>query len=159
MYAIKGQCHCGKIQFSAELAQPLSTYSPRACDCEFCRMHDAAYVSDPLGQLQIRVTSASGLHTYRQGSGTAEFLLCPACGVLIAALYRDADSMLYAAVNARAVTDSAAFGNRSSVSPRLLSTEGKVKRWTEYWFARVDLTVSADAAEKRIDSAVVPRAG
>lgn len=70
MHRLSGQCHCQAIQLELQLPQPPASYQPRACDCDFCRKHAAAYVSDPDGALRIRARPGA-LGLYRQGSGKA----------------------------------------------------------------------------------------
>ena len=76
-----GGCHCGALRFEFSTGQALAAFVPRACDCDFCTRHRAAWVSDPAGSLRIDADGAR-LRRYRQGSGQADFLLCAECGVL-----------------------------------------------------------------------------
>ena len=139
MQKLSGGCHCGNIRIELELPRTAGTYNPRACDCDFCRKHRAAYVSDPQGSLRILVSRAGDCSRYAQGSGQAELLLCRNCGVLVAPLYRDA-GRLYGAVNANAV-EGVAFGAQQPVSPRALSASDKAQRWKQLWFSDVTMTV------------------
>jgi hypothetical protein len=102
MQRVGGGCHCGNIRVELELTRTAGTYNPRACDCDFCRKHRAAYVSDPQGSLLILIRDERDSGRYAQGSGQAELLLCRNCGVLVSPLYRQA-GRLYAAVNANIV--------------------------------------------------------
>lgn len=138
MHEVSGGCYCGNIQVDVRFTRPPDTYNPRACDCDFCRMHGAAYVSDPQGSLRIRVRDADQLSSYRQGSGRAELLLCRNCGVLIAPILRQ-DDRIYASVNVRVIETAAAFGAEQVVSPKKLAEADKVKRWHEIWFGDVTL--------------------
>jgi hypothetical protein len=137
---LAGGCHCGNIRVELELARTAGTYNPRACDCDFCRKHRAAYVSDPQGSLLILVRDERDCTRYAQGSGQAELLLCRNCGVLVGPLYPEA-GRLYGAVNAN-VLEGVAFGAQQPVSPRTLSAEDKVKRWKELWFSNVTIRVN-----------------
>lgn len=119
-----------------ELSRAPGTYNPRACDCDFCRKHCASYLSDPQGSVTIRIKDERYSGRYRQGSGTAELLLCGKCGVLVGVLYRG-DGRIHAAVNTRTIDDGTSFGAEQPVSPRTLSSGDKVKRWQEVWFADV----------------------
>ena len=139
MHVVNGGCHCGRIEFSAELSQAPDSYSPRACDCDFCQKHGATYISDPSGRLRITLASESDVRRYRQGSGAAEFLICGTCGVLVCVLYRD-DQVTYGAINARAANDPTPFRQAKPVSPKTLSSVDKVKRWQEVWFANVGVS-------------------
>jgi hypothetical protein len=136
MHSMSGGCHCGKLQVSASLTGSPQTYRPRACDCDFCRKHGAAYVSDPQGSLHLTIRDEHAASRYRQGSGLAELLLCRNCGVLIAALYRD-EGVLYGAVNATVLEGRDDFGPAQAVSPKTLSGGEKVHRWRGIWFADV----------------------
>jgi hypothetical protein len=107
------------------------------CDCDFCRLHGAAYISDSEGTLRIRVEDEEALTTYRQGSRQAEFLMCRRCGVVLGVMYRT-DQQSYAAVNARTLGASAAFGPDQAVSPKALAADEKARRWRELWFSRID---------------------
>ena len=141
VHSLSGQCHCGNIRFDMQLTREPASYAPRACDCDFCRQHGAAYLSDPRGKLAIRIRDQAGVSRYRQGSGTAEFVLCRHCGVLVAVTCLQ-DGYLYAAVNSRAVASGRAdFAAQVPVSPKTLSVEQKLERWTANWFA--DVTIDA----------------
>lgn len=141
MHSASSGCHCGNILVDLELTRAPETYNPRACDCDFCRKHDAAYVSDPQGSLAIRIKNERLSGTYRQGSGQAEFLFCRNCGVLVGVLYRN-DARLFAAVNAKAVSGGTPFGPEQTVSPKSLSANDKVKRWHDLWFSNVSIVTS-----------------
>jgi hypothetical protein len=142
MHIISGGCHCGRIEFSAELSRVPGSYNPRACDCDFCRKHGAAYISDPSGHLRIKINSESDVRRYRQGSGAAECLLCVNCGVLVTVLYRTGQ-VTYGAVNSRVTSDPTVFGEVNAVSPKMLLPSEKVKRWQDIWFCNVDVRYGA----------------
>lgn len=138
MHKITGGCHCGNITLDVTLPQMPETYNPRACDCDFCRKHGAAYLSDPAGKLAIGVRESESLGYYRQGSEVADCLFCRNCGVLIGVSYRD-DGRCFATVNVSALDGTVRFGERKSVSPKLLSAQEKVERWKSLWFADVSI--------------------
>lgn len=128
-YTLTGGCRCGKVALEVNLALEPKRYNPRACDCNFCREHDAAYVSDPNGSVVIRTDTMSNLKFAQQGDELAEFLFCVACNQLLGVRWQQ-----YGSVNARALFDKASFGNEISASPKQLSAEEKVERWRELWF-------------------------
>ena len=136
MQSVEGGCHCGNIRMQLQFTREPAAYRPRACDCDFCRRHAAAYISDPQGSLSVWITDNSEAGRYRQGSGQAQFLVCKRCGVLAAALF-EGDGQLYAAVNARAVDPLVSFGKEQPVSPQKLGAADKAKRWQELWFHTV----------------------
>jgi hypothetical protein len=141
MYTLSGSCHCGNIQVDLEMPHEPGTYHPRACDCDFCRKHDAAYVSDPQGSLAIRIRDALNTGYYRQGSGLAECLFCRNCGVLVGVLYREGGSV-YAAINANIIEGGTSFGAEQTTSPKALSGSQKTKRWQDIWFSKVTIEVA-----------------
>ena len=55
-----GGCHCGSVrwQFVSPLAS--ASFVPRACDCDFCSRHRAAWISDPAGATIQRALPALG---------------------------------------------------------------------------------------------------
>jgi hypothetical protein len=65
-------------------------------------------------------------------------LVCTRCGVLVGALFRSG-GRLFATVNARAVEGTDSFASDQPVSPKRLSADDKVSRWTSLRFA--DVTV------------------
>jgi hypothetical protein len=124
-----------------EMPREPGTYHPRACDCDFCRKHGAAYVSDPQGSLAIRIRDALNTGYYRQGSGLAECLFCRSCGVLVGVLYRE-DARVYGAINAKIVEAGTAFGVEQTASPKALSDSQKTRRWQDIWFSKVTVEVA-----------------
>ncbi|KRA21296.1 GFA family protein [Lysobacter sp. Root604] len=135
--SLAGGCHCGSVRLVYTSAPVPADTHPRACDCSFCRMHGAAYVSDPAGALRIAVADAQALLSYRQGSEAALFRLCGRCGVLVAVTYEQ-DGRMYAAVNAGCLDERDAFAPAVGASPQLLSREQKIGRWTRLWVPEVE---------------------
>jgi hypothetical protein len=143
MQEVSGSCYCGNIRIQASFSQDLASYNPRACDCDFCRKHAAGYVSDPSGSLRIEIRSDLEVNRFRQGSNTAEMLVCRACGVLVGALYRDSNR-LFGTLNAKALDSDVSLGPEKSVSPKTLSADQKVQRWRDLWFPEVLLEVQSE---------------
>jgi hypothetical protein len=140
-----GGCHCGNIAVSVELTRDPSSYIPRACACEFCRRHGAAWVSDPQGALRLRVRDQRDTGRYAQGDEIAEMLLCRNCGVLMAALWQG--RQLHGVVNVNALEARASFAPSQPVSPKSLSAEGKTSRWQNIWFADVTVVTAPGGQE------------
>jgi len=136
MHKVSGGCHCGNVRVDMEFAREPGTCHPRACDCDFCSKHGAAYVSDPQGSVSIRVQDAHNMGNYRQGSGVAECIFCRNCGVLIGALYRSG-GRIWGAINAKIVENRTSFGTEQCVSPKALSDNEKESRWQDIWFPKV----------------------
>lgn len=126
---LTGGCHCGKVTLEVNLPSELESYNPRACDCDFCRENDAAYLSDPNGRVVIRTNTMANLNFFRQGNELAEFLFCAACRQLLGVRWHQ-----YGSVNAQVLFDKAVLGKEVSASPKQLSAEGKIGRWQKLWF-------------------------
>jgi len=137
---LHGGCHCGRVAFEITLSGPASDYTPRACDCSFCRKHGAAWLSDAGGVLRVRLRGEPLV--YRQGSAQAEFIACPHCAVLVFVRHEH-EGRVHAAVNVRALDGSVAFAAERPASPQTLSPDEKRGRWTQLWFADVRI-VDAD---------------
>ena len=86
MSSYPGQCFCGSIGFDYETAIAASDWSIRACQCAFCRAHNALSTSDPAGTLHFHASDLDNLQRYRFAMRTADFLLCRECGVYIGAV-------------------------------------------------------------------------
>lgn len=129
----EGGCHCGNLRWRFETTRTTGDYAPRACDCDFCSRHRAAWVSDPQGALRIDVHHATGLQRYRQGSRQADFLVCRTCGVLVAVAALTGDGRLLGAVNHHAFDQRDGFAGETAVSPRMLAADAKLERWTHLW--------------------------
>ena len=82
----QGSCHCGTIGYRYRTDVAPDQWSIRACQCRFCRAHDALSASDPSGFVEFTVADPKFLNRYRFGLRTADFLLCRECGVYIGAL-------------------------------------------------------------------------
>ena len=81
-----GRCHCGNIELDFETAIAPHEIEIRACQCSFCRKHASRAAADPAGKLTLRVRDAALLSRYRFGLQTAEYWVCRACGVYVAAI-------------------------------------------------------------------------
>lgn len=125
-----GGCHCGAVRFELTTRRPLRELAPRACDCDYCTRHGAAWVSDPDGQACIRGSAHAA--RYRQGSAQAEFLFCPTCGVLVAVV-TGKDDALRCAFNRDAFDARAELPAGTPASPQRLAPEEKRARWAQLW--------------------------
>lgn len=132
-----GGCHCGNVRLSVTLSGTPETYSPRACDCDFCCKHRASYLSDPHGSLQFSVRDEHKLGRYQQTpGGAATFLHCVQCGVLVGVVHES-----FGAVNS-AVVEDVTFGPAVVVSPKHLTPEERLQRWKSVWFPNVSIQTS-----------------
>jgi hypothetical protein len=114
MPVLQGQCHCGAIRLELETAKP---FAPRACQCRFCRRHDARSVSDPDGRTVLTLDPET--QRYRFASRAADYLICGRCGVYVGAV-AEVDGGTYATLNLNAFDDP-----RLDLAPAPVSYEGE----------------------------------
>lgn len=127
-----GGCHCGAVRWTFETRHPLPQFAPRACDCDFCTRHRAAWVSDAEGALQLRDADGQ-MRRYRQGSGQAEFVFCGRCGVLAGVICVDAQGVLRGAINRNGFDERQLLGDEVVASPQRLDADAKLARWSQLW--------------------------
>lgn len=101
----KGSCHYGAIGFLYRTDVAPEHWSIRACQCRFCRAHDALSASDPSGFVEFTVADPELLSRYRFALRTADFLLCRECGVYIGALI-ETDNGRFGIINTHALLQS-----------------------------------------------------
>jgi hypothetical protein len=128
---LTGACHCRAVRVAFEAGFDPAATAPRACDCSFCRKHGAGWVSDATGRLAIGAESGA-LRAYRQGSNTADFLLCARCGVLVAVVYDHARGR-HGAVNYACLDVADSFAPVQWSAPQRLAPADKVARWLQLW--------------------------
>ena len=128
-----GSCHCGAIGFRYATERRPAEWSVRACQCRFCRMHDALSTSDPNGELAFGCHDPGALQRYRFALRTADFLLCRHCGVYIGAAI-EIDGKHFGIINTHALDtapdDMAEIG---AISYDSEDVAGRVARREERW--------------------------
>ena len=128
-----GHCHCGAIGFSYASALAPANWSIRACQCRFCRMHDALSTSDPDGSLQFHCANPDALQRYRFALRTADFLLCRECGVYIGAAI-DVEGRQFGIINTHALDEPPAdMAEVGAISYDDEDVSGRVERRAERW--------------------------
>ena len=129
----RGSCHCGAIAYTYSTAIDPAEWSVRACQCSFCRAHDALSTSDPDGQIALVASKPGLLQKYRFGLKTADFLLCRECGVYIGALI-EITGNFFGIVNVHALAETPA--NLATTAPISYDREdigGRVSRREQKW--------------------------
>src|SRR3978361_1162796 len=105
-YASPGACPCGNLEVRLESDKTPAELGVRRDTCSFCTKHHAVYTSDPGGEVHLTCREVSLVERYRFGTRTAEFLLCKACGVFVAAVMSEP---AVAVVNVNVLDAGAAF--------------------------------------------------
>ena len=131
--AYEGGCHCGAIGFRFQTQIAPGDWSIRACQCRFCRLHDALSTSDPAGQLDFVAAQPEFLQRYRFALRTADFLLCRECGVYIGAVI-EAEASRFGIVNTHALArQPEVLAAVEPISYDGEDTGGRVSRREERW--------------------------
>lgn len=126
-------CHCGAISCTYTTAIPPQQWSIRACQCSFCRAHDALSSSDPGGRLTFRSNDPDMLQRYRFGLKTADFLLCRNCGVYLGAVI-ETDAGRFGIVNTHALSPAPEdIADVAAISYDGEETDARISRREERW--------------------------
>jgi hypothetical protein len=96
-----GRCHCGALGYRYETALAPETWSIRACQCRFCRIHSALSTSDPDGALEFVADDPACLTRYRFALRITDFFVCNHCGVYLGATTTTSERGLIGVVNVR----------------------------------------------------------
>lgn len=133
MAEFRGSCHCGAIGFLYRTDAAPESWSIRACQCGFCRAHDALSASDPGGSVEFTSSNPELLNRYRFGLRTADFLLCRQCGVYIGALI-ETEKGQFGIINTHALTETPE--KLAPIEPMTYDAEdvsGRVARREDRW--------------------------
>jgi len=128
-----GSCYCNSIGYAYSTAISPEDWSIRACQCAFCRAHDALSTSDPQGKIDFSASDPLRLQRYRFALLTADFLLCRNCGVYIGAVI-ETDSGRFGIINTHSLAP--APDKIAAVAPISYDSEdttGRVSRREERW--------------------------
>jgi hypothetical protein len=77
----KGQCHCGAVLAELTTSWPPSDQVLGACQCTFCRKHNARTFSDPEANVKLTVANPLQVQVYSFGLKTSYQIICRQCGV------------------------------------------------------------------------------
>ena len=114
-------------------------WSIRACQCSFCRTHDALSTSDPAGQITFVASRPESLQKYRFGLRTADFLLCRECGVYVGAIIESA-GRAFGIVNVHALQETPDdLAEVAAISYDAEDVGGRVARREERWTTVIDV--------------------
>jgi len=133
MAEYNGKCHCGAIGYVYRCDKEPAEWAIRACQCRFCRAHDALSASDPTAAIEFVADEPDQLQRYRFGLHTADFLICRRCGVYIGAIIETPHGS-FGIINTHALSDPAP----DTAKPQPISYDGektgnRVTRREERW--------------------------
>jgi hypothetical protein len=89
----KGQCHCGAIRVELASDRPPHEQVLGACQCSFCRKHNARAFSDPKAHVTLTAADPQQLQRYSFGLQTSDQIICRRCGVYIAMTLTDGEGV------------------------------------------------------------------
>ena len=134
MHELKGGCHCGAISVVYKTSIAPKDTVPRACQCSFCRKHNTAAISDPEGDLTIKVSDGDKLNRYQFGLNTCDFLICRECGVYVAAFAPEqGDDSGYATLMSVTLDDQALYPLAQPTHYAGEDSEGRRERRRKVW--------------------------
>lgn len=121
----RGSCHCGAIHIELHTDRAPSEQILGACQCSFCRKHNARAFSDPKSRVALTAIDARHVQRYAFGLHTSEQILCRQCGVYIGMLLRDGEQA-WSVINIDSLDDRAMF--TAQAEPRDFSGENRSSR-------------------------------
>jgi len=132
-HRLNGGCHCGAIGLELTLPRPPEEEVIGACQCSFCRKHNARTVSDPGATARLVVYEPVQLQRYRFGLATSAVVLCNRCGVYVAMLMIE-EGKAWTTISIDALDDRSRF--TKAAEPRDFSgeaLEGRRERRKARW--------------------------
>jgi hypothetical protein len=122
---LRGRCHCGAIRVELATERQPADQVLGACQCSFCRKHNARAFSDPGAQVTLTARDPQQLQRYCFGLGTSDQIICRRCGVYVAMTLSDGDQV-WSVVNVDVLDDRALFTRPPE--PRDYSAEDREQR-------------------------------
>jgi len=140
---ISGACHCGNISFKLDWQPEPKQIPARACSCSFCTKHGGVWTSCPDGSLIVRIKDARCVSVYAFGTKTAEFHVCPVCGI-VPVVTSTIGEHAYAVVSVNAFEDvDGSLLQRASVSFDGEGQDDRLARRERNWISRVEFQRAA----------------
>jgi hypothetical protein len=138
MPMLRGSCHCGALTLELATMREPHQLPVRLCGCTFCLKHRPRYTSDPEGLVVVRFADESKVTRYRFGLRLADFLLCAACGVFVAAVEPEGRAVINLDVLERA-SEFTAEATRFTAYDSEDAAARKARRAKNWTPARVDV--------------------
>ncbi|MFK7974537.1 MAG: hypothetical protein AB8C02_00285 [Halioglobus sp.] len=132
--ALKGSCRCRNIELEWQTVD--LSLVPRACQCPFCKDHNASYVSKSGTPVKVSVRKPNLHRNTRHGSEQATFHSCDNCGDLVlvtVVVTVDGTAVTYGALNANVVHNPKGFSPARLADYSLDTPATKAQRWQDNW--------------------------
>jgi hypothetical protein len=104
----KGSCHCGAIGIELQTDRPPHEQVIGACQCSFCRKHNARALSDPKSSVTLTASEPEQLQRYSFGLKSSEQIICRRCGVYVAMVLFEAERV-WSVINIDTLDDRTLF--------------------------------------------------
>lgn len=128
--AITGHCDCNNISIRWHCID--HSLVPRACQCDYCSSHRAAYVSKSASRVEINIQQPQYHRSIQHGSHSAVFHECSHCRQVVF-VTADIDGVLYGALNARLLDNKISYTSPVATDFSEHSGEQKRQRWSKNW--------------------------
>lgn len=129
-----GSCHCGAISVELETSRAPQDQILGACQCSFCRKHNARTFSDPSAKVVLTAAEPDRVQLYEFGLHTSKQVICNRCGIYVAMILFNGEQVR-SVLNIDTLDDRAAFAQ--TANPRVYDSEDteerierRLKRWT-----------------------------
>jgi hypothetical protein len=129
----RGQCHCGAIRVELTTDRAPTDQILGACQCSFCRKHNARTFSDPRARVGLIAADLQHLQRYSFGLKTSDQIVCRRCGVYVAMTMTD-EGRTWSVLNIDTLDERARF--TGAAEPRDYSAEdrqGRIARRKARW--------------------------
>ena len=129
----RGQCHCGAICVQLISDKRPSDQVLGACQCSFCRKHNARAFSHPGALVILTATDREQLQLYTFGLKTSKQVICRQCGVYVAMILVDGDQV-WSVINIDTLDDRALFTREPQARDYSAEDqEGRIARRKARW--------------------------
>ncbi len=141
-HQFSGSCHCGNISYQFHTDQTIKDFGIRKCDCSFCAKSGSRYISDPNGELLVKIKNESRVSHYQFGTKTAEFLICTECGGMPLSTC-EIEGICYGIVNLNTLEMAEHFGRHAKMmSYDAETTNERLERRKRNWIGTVKIKIS-----------------
>ena len=127
---MRGSCECNNIEVKWQIVD--LSLVPRACQCDYCAMKSAAYVTKAGTRFEVTIHNRVLHKMVQHGSGSAIFHECGHCGQIIF-ITAQIDGELYGALNANYLDNKMGFPAPIEINFSDQSAEQKRDRWRQTW--------------------------
>jgi hypothetical protein len=129
----RGRCHCGAIGVQLMSDRPPSDQMLGACQCSFCRKHNARAFSDPKARVVLTAADQAQLQLYTFGLNTSKQVICRRCGVYVAMILADGDQ-IWSVINIDTLDDRALFTREPQARDYSAEDQqGRIARRKAHW--------------------------